>query len=449
MIADDADLERRLAGWLAAEAVEGPPSDLLEAILIETATTPRRATWRAWQVGLPRALRLGPTASFIARGSLAVAAALALIATILALSGGGQPAPPPTGPARTGLIAFDDAGDIFVEEPNGTGRRPLTSGPALETSPSFSPDGTRIAYWVRQAMGVPSSLWVMNADGSGAHNVSGTMDLSGGENVLAAWSPDSRQLAFSVGDYYTSQRLYVADAAGRGSHEVGGGSLARSDPAWSPDSRLIAFRGHTIGVSPDALPVDEAIGVYVIAPDGSGERLVSHAPRAGGAPNYDGFRGPRTGAPPSWSPDGRWLAYAYGPKAKHDIAIGAVDGSEERPIVTSGDDDLLPVYSPDGTRIAFERLDATGRASVRTVTVDGHDPRAIGGDAVVDFEPLCWSPDGSSLLTYANNGQQVRLLASDGTPVPLRVIDIPDVVFANGTNGSAILERASWQRLAP
>lgn len=454
MSANDTDLERRLSRWLSAEAADGPPGDLLEAILVETATTPRRAAWRMWPLSVPRVLRRGRTAAVIGRAVLVGAVLLALVAAALALSAGGPRLPKPVGPAVTGLLAYDDGGDIFVQGPNDPIRHPLTSGPAIETSPSLSPDGRLIAYWVRSTFGAPSSLWVMNADGSGAHLVTGTLDLSGAENILAAWSPDSHQLAFAVGDYYISSRIYVVDATGRGLHELGAGDLSRADPAWSPDGRLIAFRGNTRGVSPDALPVDGAIGVYVIAPDGTGQTFVSHLPRAGGAPNYSGFGGPITGAPPSWSPDGHWLTYAYGPTGQHDIAIAAVDGHDERQIVTAGDDDLLPVFSPDGTQIAFVRFvpeasDPAGLVTAWTVPTFGGTPRSIDGGTTVEFQPLAWSPDGRQLLTYSPDGKHIRIVPSDGGSSPVVVIDAPDWVLANGGNGEWNQERASWQRLAP
>lgn len=452
MTANDTDLERRITRWFSAEALDGPPSGLLEAILVETATTPRRAAWQIWPFGVPRSLRRGRTAGLVGRVALLVVVLLALVAAALALSAGGPRLPTPVGPAVTGLMAFDDGGDIFVAGPDDPVRRQLTSGPALETSPSFSPDGRLIAYWVRTAMGTPSSLWVMDADGSNPRNVTGALDLSGAENILAAWSPDSRQLAFSAGDYYTSSRLYVADATGGGAREIGKDGLSRVDPSWSPDGRLIAFRGGTIGVSPDALPVDDAIGVYVIAPDGTGERRVGHLPRAGGAPNQ--FGGPLSGSPPSWSPDGRWLTYAYGPAGHHDIAIGAVDGSDERQIVTSADDDMLPTFSPDGTRIAFVRHvpvagDSVGRLSAWTVPMFGGAPSSIDAGAAIAFQPLAWSPDGRQLLTYSRDGAQIRIVPSDGGPTTVIVIGVPDAVGPNGTTNAMNQERASWQRLAP
>jgi dipeptidyl aminopeptidase/acylaminoacyl peptidase len=453
MSANDIDLDRRLARWLASEATDGPPSGLLEAILIETASTPRRAAWQMWSLSVPRALRRGRTATLVMRAGLVAAVLLGLVAAAIALSAGGRRLPDPVGPAATGLLVFDDGGDIFVERPGDPVRRALTSGPAVETSPSFSPDGRLIAYWLRSAIGAPSSLWVMNADGSDAHDVTGALDLSGSENIQAAWSPDSRHLAFSAGDYYSSSRLYVAEAAGGGAREIGNDGLSRVDPSWSPDGRLIAFRGGTNGVLPDAFPADEAIGVYVIAPDGSGQLKIGHLPRAGGAPNQ--FGGPLSGSPPSWSPDGRWLAYAYGPAAQHDIATSAVDGSEERQIVTTADDDMLPVFSPDGTRIAFVRTvaqadDPAGLDSAWTVPAFGGTPLAIDpAGPGIDFQPLVWSPDGRQLLTYGRDGKQIRLVPSDGGPGTVVVIGAPDTAFPNGIYPAWNEERASWQRLAP
>jgi Tol biopolymer transport system component len=366
------------------------------------------------------------------------------------LAAGSLRRPPPVGPARAGLIAFDSGGDIVAVDAVGGNRRPLTTDSALETSPIFSPDGTRIAYWSREAIGMPASLWVMNADGSGPRNITGTVDFAGSENLQVAWSPDSRRVAFSVGDYFSSSQLFVVGADGVGLARVGDPSLARSDPAWSPDGRVIAFRGHAIGVGPDASPADPAMGVYVIAPDGTGERRVSHSPRAGGAPNYWSFGGPEVGTAPSWSPDGKSLVYATGPLGQHTLAIAAVDGSSERAIGLPAGDLLLPVFSPDASRIAYQDLSAAGdRATAFVANADGAARRPLEGGAAVALNPLLWSPDGRFVVTYSVDLSEIRLVAADpgaangsiGKPSTSIVLGAPTL--------GEFPERVSWQRLAP
>ena len=84
---------------------------------------------------------------------LAAAGAVAVGASILQAD-----LPPPFGPARNGLIAFESGGDIWVVDPDGTDRRQLTSAPGLEHSPAWSADGTRLAYWSQEALGTPPSV---------------------------------------------------------------------------------------------------------------------------------------------------------------------------------------------------------------------------------------------------------------------------------------------------
>jgi len=373
---------------------------------------------------------------------------VAATAAILAV-GSLHPTPPPIGLARAGLIVYDSGGDIVVVDPDGSNRRDLTSTPTLETSPIFSPDGSMIAYWAKQTAGMPAALWVMGADGSGRHNLTGTTDFAGSANLQAAWSPDSRRLAFSVGYYYSSTQLFVVQADGTDLHAVGGASLARSDPAWSPDGRLIAFRGHTIGLLPDDYPADLAIGVYVITPDGAGEREVSQSGGAGGAPNCACFGGPYVGTAPSWSPDGGSILYATGLPGHHALAIAApAVGSTERIIDLPAGDYLLPAFSPDGSRIAFEQLSPAGdHATALVVDADGSGLHSLGGGAPIAPNPLFWSPDGLYVITYTVDLSEIRISEADGH-APAGSRTAPSIALgAFSANGFP--ERASWQRLPP
>jgi Tol biopolymer transport system component len=312
----------------------------------------------------------------------------------------------------------------------------------------FSPDGTRIAYWSREAAGLPASLWVMAADGSKRRNLTGTTNVSSSESLQAAWSPDSRQLAFSVGDYYASTQLWVVGSDGANLHSLGGGTLARSDPAWSPDSRVIAFRGHTTGVLPDAVPADPAIGVYVIAADGTGELRVSAAPRAGGAPNNVSFGGPHVGTAPSWSPDGKSLLFAFGATGHHALAIGAADGSSEHLINLPAGDHLLPVFSPDGLQVAFVDYSGTGEdARAFVAAIDGSGLRPLHGGDPVAFNPLFWSPDGRFVVTYSVDLTAIDLSPAEGAEAGNTAAPVS---IALGTaTADGFPERTTWQRLAP
>jgi hypothetical protein len=450
MIESDDEFARRVASWLSADAPAAEPAGLLRTVLARTATTRRRPGWAARSGGMPPfgvdvrpAVRL-PYGTRL----LAVAAVIATLVGGLVVAGSIRPLPPPIGPARAGVIATDSGGDIVIFDADGSNRRNLTSSPDLDTSPSFSPDGTMIAYWTAADLGQPVSLWVMHADGSAKHNVTGSADFEGSEGFQAAWAPDSRHLAFAVGDYYSSMQLYVVNADGSDLHPVGGGSLSRSDPAWSPDGRLIAFRGHTIGVLPDAYPPDPAIGVYVIAPDGTGQVKVSHSARAGGAPNGASFGGPYAGTAPSWSPDGRSLLFATGATDHHSLAIASLDGLTERTLNLPAGDHLLPIFSPDGSQIAYEEYSSSaGQVTTYVVNTDGTGLHPLSSPGTVPLNPMIWSPDGQRVVTYGMNYVAIELVPAN--PVTAASI-LPTISIQLGDPPPiGQVERVSWQRLAP
>jgi Tol biopolymer transport system component len=448
MIPQNDDFERLLTSWLRTYAPDEAPAPLVRVVAARTAATRRRPGWATAVRWLPWNGLALPQVRYSTRTAwlLAVVAVIAAMGLgILAM--GALRRPPPVGPARSGLIAFDSGGDIVVMDAGRENRRHLTSGPALETSPSFSPDGTRIAYWRRELAGMPASLWVMNADGSMAHNVTGSVDFAGSEGRRVAWSPDSSRVAFAVGDYFWSSRLFVVGADGAALSRMGDGSLARSDPAWSPDGTLIAFRGHTTGVGPDASPADPAIGVYVIAADGTGERRVSQSARAGGAPNHWAFGGPGVGTAPSWSVDGKTLLYATGPVGTHTLAIAALGGSIERTIDLPTGDHLLPVFSPDASRIAYQDVSPTGDGTTFVVNADGTGGHVLGEGEPTALSPLLWSPDGRFIVTETVDPSTIHLAAADAAVGS--VATPPESIPLGPATTSWPAERVSWQRLAP
>ena len=101
---------------------------------------------------------------------------------------------------------------------------------------------------------------------------------------------------------------------------------------------------------------------------------------------------------PSFSPDGKKIVYTFASPAGVEIYTSNTDGSERKPVATQGYD-LLPVWSPDGTRIAFTSLRG---AQVRdgyqiwVMNADGSNLKAVTSNAYVNEYPV-WSPDSKQL----------------------------------------------------
>ena len=135
--------------------------------------------------------------------------------------------------------------------------------------------------------------------------------------------------------------------------------------------------------------------IYVMNPDGSGQRNLTRDPR------WESSDG-------AWSPDGRKIAYARSdassrPETRPEIVVRNADGSGKRTLADGAD----PVWSPDGRRIAFTkgRADALddGESSparleeIYVMNADGSEQRRLTRNELPDGGPE-WSPDGQKIL---------------------------------------------------
>lgn len=143
----------------------------------------------------------------------------------------------------------DPGGDIFVgsiedrrltQPRNLTPRTPEQQQQGFidpDRTPSWSPDGTQIAFTAYRA-GTPT-IWVMNADGSNPRQVTQAGNYG---DYYPSWSPDGRMLAFHRTDIVTA-RVGVVAVNGATPPEFFAFAGKAYAPAWSPDGSRIAFVG--------------------------------------------------------------------------------------------------------------------------------------------------------------------------------------------------------------
>ncbi len=123
---------------------------------------------------------------------------------------------------------------IFVMNADGSGVRPLTTG-TEKLSPSWSPDGTRIAFWAYANAGGPQNIWVMNADGSNQVQITST-----GSEQWLSWCSTGRIVFQSrnTGEW----SIYAMDSNGANVTRITPAGVEYDTPVCSPTGQEVAFR---------------------------------------------------------------------------------------------------------------------------------------------------------------------------------------------------------------
>jgi TolB protein len=256
------------------------------------------------------------------------------------------------------------------------------------------PNGTPDLYVLNLATGEATRL--LTAPGIGGMHPSG--------------SPDGERVAFVRMDNQFTSEIFIVNRDGTGLTNVSNHAQVDVMPAWSPAGGRIAFVTDRAGFQ----------DVFVINTDGTGLRritLVDPAPAV------------TTEWWPTWSPSnfpgGQVIAYSSTIDGTPDIWTTTVDATPTTHSRLTGtlDADTHPTWSPDGTRLAFERHDVnTGDVDIVILTVSTFAIQTLRlpGQQLTP----AWSPDGS-LIAFASNHEgdadlEIYTMNADGGDVRRR-----------------------------
>jgi hypothetical protein len=231
--------------------------------------------------------------------------------------------------------------NIFFVKPDGTGVTQLTTGLAYDTTPTWSPDATRIAF--SSTRGGSLHVFVMNADGTGITQLTTGMAY----DTTPAWSPDGTRIAFSssLAGYV---HVFVMNADGTGVSQLTTGPAFDTTPTWSPDSTRIAFSSTRGG------------NLHIFVMDAGGSSITQLTT---GSWVYD--------AEPAWSPDGGRIAFSSTRGGNLHVFVMNTGGSGITQLTTGWwVYDTTPAWSPDGARIAFSST-RSGSFHVFAINSDG------------------------------------------------------------------------------
>ncbi|HSK09769.1 MAG TPA: prolyl oligopeptidase family serine peptidase [Vicinamibacterales bacterium] len=292
--------------------------------------------------------------------------------------------------------------DIYMAPVGGGEAIRLTSSDKAERAPRWSPDGKWLAF-LSGRVGSHAQVWLLNRTGGEAVKLT---DYKASVSDLA-WSPDSTRLALIVSDvdpddpgeeekkadedktakpiivrrlqfkrdgqgYLNDLRshVHVFDLATKSSRQLTSGSFDDRDPAWSPDSATIAFTSNRSLLDPDRT---QNTDIYLV-------------PASGGVPRPL-LASDRAESNPVFSPDGTRVAFVSGGDPKDmwygagHIGVVPVSGGSPTPLTQSLDRNVSePRFSPDGAHLYFLLEDGGVQPLARVPVKGGPVERVVDGE---------------------------------------------------------------------
>lgn len=278
--------------------------------------------------------------------------------------------------------------NLWIVDTNGINHRPLTSGNFNDSSPRWSPDGSKIAFISnRDGSGQIHLLWLQTGQIARISNLSN-------DPAQLSWSPDGKWIAYlSIAKTNKTPMIKMPEKP--------------EGATWAEPAKVIdrlTYRFNRAGYLPDGY-----WHVFAISAEGGTPIQISH-----GDYHHADFLG--ASGSPVWSPDSKAILISanrrddwdYEPLDTEVHEFSFPDGTVKTLTNQRGPDNS-PAISPDGKSIAYvgfdDRYQGYQLTKLYVANRDGSSPKAISDSLGLDAEQPSWSYDGKRIyFTYEEKG---------------------------------------------
>ncbi len=283
----------------------------------------------------------------------------------------------------------------------------------ITSEPSISPDGRTVVFSARD--GTDDDIFSIRVGGSNPINL--TPDSNGDEKFPAV-SPDGEYIAYSSSK--DPGGIFIMGATGEDSRRITDSGF---DPDWSPDGSKLVFTSEEV-----LSPYGRMTVASLFVVDVDSREVTRLSMSDSDSPSQDAH----DAVDPSWSPDGRWIAYWGVEQGTRNLFVVPAEGGQHISVTEDLWTEWNPIWRPDSDRLYFVS-DRLGTRDVWVVRIDPESGHPVGEPEYVLAGPtrvysMDFSASGDRLLLYTS-APYTKLERAEFDPDTIKILSAPKKIY--------------------